>query len=281
MAEPRGIDALVALAAVDEALARLLLQDRTAAVEQSGVELTQTERRILAAIDDSALQAMIGRIAGGIADEDRRSFLGRSATAILTLLAGTSVLGAGGGGGGGRGGGFGGITPGRGELSGRVSSRFRIVMSKLTVTGALSREIVRRIMRRHINEVKYCFQKKQHQQPKLEGTLVLSYTMDPRGRVIRSKVSEGTLKNRKVELCVQRSAQRWLYPKPADGKPVEVSCEFGFYPVKKDPPAKKKRPAKKRPAKKRPAKKRPAKKKPAAKKKPSAKKSPSKKTPGR
>jgi hypothetical protein len=148
MQTDHGIETVLALAAVDPDFAARLLEDRDAALEASGVALSPTQRQVLRTIPPAALRGMIERFCARIPEHDRRSFLGRSATALLTLVAGTSVLGAGGGG-------YGGIQPDRPGLGLGRRPRTWIAVEALWVKGGLEQEIVRRIIRRHINELRY------------------------------------------------------------------------------------------------------------------------------
>ncbi len=91
---PVGIEQLMAMAAVDPDFAEALYVDQESAVAASGVELTATERGILAATPEPALRQMVGNVGGAIPDEERRAFLGRSAAALLALVGGVLPLGA-------------------------------------------------------------------------------------------------------------------------------------------------------------------------------------------
>ncbi len=83
-------------------------------------------------------------------------------------------------------------------------------------------EIIRRIVRRHINEWRYCYQKELCASPALQGRLVVRFTIGPAGRVLTSRVTSSTLGHHRVERCVARSVRRWLFPKPRGGGIVVV-----------------------------------------------------------
>ena len=72
---PVGIEQIMGMAAVHEEFKAILLNDRLRAIEQSGVELTPTEKGILQAIDPSTLGQMIDSVQGKIPEESRRGFL--------------------------------------------------------------------------------------------------------------------------------------------------------------------------------------------------------------
>ena len=136
--------------------------------------------------------------------------------------------GAGGGtttgaGGGGSGAGYG---RGAGRLGGRRARAPRVIAGRAQVRGALDKEIIRRIIRRHINEVKYCYQKERQLDPRLQGRVVVQFTIAATGQVIVSKIQQSTARDRKLERCIATSVRRWLFPKPPGGGIVIVSCPF-------------------------------------------------------
>lgn len=85
---PVGIEELLTLAAVDDELARVLVEDRSAIIDTGAVSLTSTERSILASIDADSLSRMVARVDLSREEEDRRSFLGHSAGVVLALVGG-------------------------------------------------------------------------------------------------------------------------------------------------------------------------------------------------
>ena len=127
------------------------------------------------------------------------------------------------GGGGGSGSGYG---RGRGRLRGRKARAPRVVAGRAAVRGALDKEIIRRIIRRHINEVKYCYQKELQSNPDLFGRIIIQFTISPTGQVVTSKVQTSTMKNKNVETCIAMAVRRWLFPKPKGGGIVIVSYPF-------------------------------------------------------
>ncbi|MCA9670609.1 MAG: AgmX/PglI C-terminal domain-containing protein [Myxococcales bacterium] len=127
------------------------------------------------------------------------------------------------GGGGGSGAGYG---RGAGRLGGRRARAPRVLAGRAEVRGSLDKEIIRRIIRRHINEVKYCYAKELQSNAKLGGRVIIQFTIAATGQVVASVVQSSTVKNRKVESCIARAVRRWLFPKPKGGGIVIVSYPF-------------------------------------------------------
>lgn len=90
---PQGIEHLLSMAAVNPRFGQALLLQREEAINASGVRLSTTEHGILGAVDPDALQQMIRSVHQGIPEQDRRSFLNRSAAALVALVGGGLAVG--------------------------------------------------------------------------------------------------------------------------------------------------------------------------------------------
>jgi hypothetical protein len=88
---PTGLQRLLRLASVDAGFRGELVARRAAVAAAAGVELTASERAILAAIPAAQLEAMIGGLSPPA--PDRRGFL-REAAASAVVLLGGAALGA-------------------------------------------------------------------------------------------------------------------------------------------------------------------------------------------
>jgi TonB family protein len=184
----------------------------------------------------------------------RDSALGTDAADVLGSLVGTEVgeaygvgglglVGAGSGGGGtgegtiglgnlgtiGKGGGGGGLSGygrGAGGLGGRRAHAPDVVPGTAEVRGSLDKEIIRRIIRRHINEVKFCYERELVRTPGLMGRVMIQFTISPTGQVIASLVQSSTIGSMPVEQCIATAVRRWEFPKPQGGGIVVVTYPF-------------------------------------------------------
>ena len=134
------------------------------------------------------------------------------------------TLGKGGGGGdkAGYGRGVGGLNPRR------AGGGPGIIPGQASVRGSLDKEIIRRIIRRHINEVKYCYEAELTKQAGLAGRVSVQFTIAGTGQVIASVLQSSTMGNVRVESCVVQAIRRWEFPKPNGGGIVIVSYPFAF-----------------------------------------------------
>lgn len=132
------------------------------------------------------------------------------------------------GGGGGNGSGYG---RGAGGLGGRRAKAPDVIPGQANVRGSLDKEIIRRIIRRHINEVKYCYEQELTKKPNLGGRIMVQFTIAASGQVIASVLQNSTMGNARVENCVVQAVRRWEFPKPLGGGIVIVSYPFVLTPA--------------------------------------------------
>ena len=97
--------------------------------------------------------------------------------------------------------------------------------------GSLSKEVIRRVIRRHLNEVRYCYERQLGAQPDLAGRVTVSFIIAPTGAVQSSGVRSSTLGNAGVDNCIARAARRWSFPQPEGGGVVAVNYPFVLSPA--------------------------------------------------
>jgi TonB family protein len=177
---------------------------------------------------------------GGIGTGLNNALGGINGAAGMGDANGVGGLGARGGGAGGGGtglgiGGLGGHGSGRGrggsgefDLGGTGKTGTRFVPGKTTVVGGLTADEVGRIIRRHWNEIKYCYEKELSKDPNLSGKVAIAFVIDPVGDVGDARVSESTLNNGGAESCMLSNVKRWKFPAPRGGGTVEVNYPFIF-----------------------------------------------------
>ncbi len=124
-----------------------------------------------------------------------------------------------------------GFGPGVGGLHRRQSRGPDVSLEGASVRGSLDKEIIRRIVRRHLNEVRYCYQQALTRRPTLEGRLVTQFTIAPTGQVLAAVVQSSTLREISVEACVVNAVKRWEFPAPDHGGLAMVSYPFTFAPA--------------------------------------------------
>lgn len=103
-----------------------------------------------------------------------------------------------------------------------------VIPGVASVHGSLDKEIIRRIVRLHMNEVKYCYDQELVKKPALAGRISVQFAISPVGQVITSVMQSTTMENARVENCVVNAVRRWEFPKPKGGGVVIVLYPFSF-----------------------------------------------------
>lgn len=98
------------------------------------------------------------------------------------------------------------------------------------VEGALDKDIIVRIVRAHINEVRYCYNEGLARDPDLAGRVAVQLTIAPSGEVPVAAVVDSSLEDDGVEQCIAGAVKRWMFPKPPGGGNVVVTYPFVLEP---------------------------------------------------
>ena len=101
-----------------------------------------------------------------------------------------------------------------------------------TVTGGLTADVVRRVLRRHINEVRFCYEIALRSRPTLAGSIGVRLAVLETGATSRVEATSDGPGDPQLTACVLTSHRRWVFP-PAEGRPAEVSVT---YALSADPP---------------------------------------------
>ena len=141
-------------------------------------------------------------------------------------LGNTGLIGKGGGGGSGSGYGRG-AGAGFGGRGTRVPT---VRQAKAEVVGALDKDIIRRIVRAHINEVRYCYNQALARDPNAKGRVAIQFTINATGKVPSATVQDSTMKDASVGRCISQAVRRWTFPKPEGGGQVAVLYPFVLEP---------------------------------------------------
>ncbi|MFN2547294.1 MAG: AgmX/PglI C-terminal domain-containing protein [Myxococcales bacterium] len=150
---------------------------------------------------------------------------------------GTRGTGAGGGGNalgigglGTRGSGHGRGGYGEIDLGGRGKEDTIFVPGHTTVVGGLSREVINRVIQKHMNEIKYCYEKELTKDPGLYGKITVLFMIEGTGRVGEALVQQTTMASEPVESCIVNHVRRWMFPSPQGGGTVQVTYPYVFKP---------------------------------------------------
>ncbi|MEM6293668.1 MAG: VIT domain-containing protein [Myxococcota bacterium] len=142
-------------------------------------------------------------------------------------LGNTGLIGKGGGGGTGSGYGRG---SGRG-FGGRGKRVPRVRQAKATVTGSLDKDIIRRIVRAHINKYRACYETMLASDSKRSVRVVLTLLVAADGTVTASIEQEAPDDlEATFYACVDQAADSMKFPKPPGGGTVKIRYPLVFSP---------------------------------------------------
>ena len=91
--------------------------------------------------------------------------------------------------------------------------------------GSLSKEVIRRVIRRHINEVRFCYEQELDRVPTSQGRVAVKFIISPRA-VQTAATASSTLGSPKAEGCIANAVRRWTFPSPEGGGIVVVTYPF-------------------------------------------------------
>jgi TonB family protein len=100
----------------------------------------------------------------------------------------------------------------------------------VTARGGLDKEIVRRVVRRHLADVEGCYEKGLKREPKLAGSLKVKFTVATGGRASSASVVSSTLGDSRMEKCVVDAVKSWEYPQNMCGCETAITITFEFSP---------------------------------------------------
>lgn len=128
----------------------------------------------------------------------------------------------------GRGSGEAGYGGAEGGLGAKTDRDVTMTQGTPVVLGSLDPEIIRRIVREHSGQIKYCYEKELIRTPGIYGKIVMKWVINGDGKVTASQVAETQMKNANVEQCLATKIRTWVFPKPKGGGIVVVNYPFVF-----------------------------------------------------
>lgn len=96
------------------------------------------------------------------------------------------------------------------------------------VTGALDKEIIRRVVQEHASQVRYCYEKELNLSPGLWGKISIRWMIGPDGKVKSAAIAESSMHSNAVETCLTNRVLGWTFPSPKGGGSVVVNYPFVF-----------------------------------------------------
>ena len=101
------------------------------------------------------------------------------------------------------------------------------------VTGSLAPDVIQRVIRRHVTEVRHCYDVGLSSDPNLSGRITISFVIGVTGTVSTARVTASTFPPSRTSVsvgeCITAAVGRWMFPAP-DGGSVTVNYPFVLNP---------------------------------------------------
>lgn len=98
------------------------------------------------------------------------------------------------------------------------------------ILGALDRSLVDSVIKRHMNQLRHCYQRALQRSPNLAGKIAVKFVITQNGRVSKASTKYSTMGSPAVEMCINDRFMRLQFPAPKGGGMVIVSYPFIFSP---------------------------------------------------
>lgn len=105
------------------------------------------------------------------------------------------------------------------------------VEKEIGVKGELSKDTIRRVIHRHVNEIPQCIKQYMPGVAANSGKVTIKFIIAGDGNVQMAAIADSAQYNAAAQDCIAAKAKRWQFPQPKDGGIVIVT-----YPVSWDGP---------------------------------------------
>ncbi|MCC6332784.1 MAG: TonB family protein [Myxococcales bacterium] len=94
-------------------------------------------------------------------------------------------------------------------------------------TACLDKELIRRVIRSHLGQIRYCYEAQLVMQPNLSGKVAVTFHVPESGLVDTARVSSSTVPSPGLEACLVSRVRTWRFPSQKGGSFV-VTYPFLF-----------------------------------------------------
>jgi pSer/pThr/pTyr-binding forkhead associated (FHA) protein len=98
------------------------------------------------------------------------------------------------------------------------------------ILGALDRSLIDAVIKRNMNQIRYCYQRELAKKPSLGGKIIIKFVIAKDGSVSSASKKSSTMGSGPVEQCIVGRFMRMKFPEPKGGGIVIVSYPFLFSP---------------------------------------------------
>jgi len=129
----------------------------------------------------------------------------------------------------GRGSGASGYGTGGGNFGSRGEGGIGKIGGDPIILGALDKSLIDAVIKRNMNQIRYCYQRELTKNPSLGGKVTVKFVIAKDGTVSKAEIKQG-MGSAAVESCISGRFMRFKFPEPKGGGIVIVSYPFIFSP---------------------------------------------------
>ncbi len=96
------------------------------------------------------------------------------------------------------------------------------------ILGALDKSLIDAVIKRNMNQIRYCYQRELTKNPGLKGKIVVKFVIAADGSVSKASIKSSSMGSKSVESCITGRFRRFKFPEPKGGGIVIVSYPFIF-----------------------------------------------------
>jgi hypothetical protein len=130
----------------------------------------------------------------------------------------------------GRGSGASGYGSGGGHFGQKGEGAIGAIGGDPIILGALDKSLVDAVVRRNLNQIRYCYQRELTKSPALAGKIVVKFVIAKDGTVSSATTKSSSMGSPAVENCINQRFMRFQFPSPKGGGIVFVTYPFIFAP---------------------------------------------------
>ncbi len=145
-------------------------------------------------------------------------------------VGGLGLVGSGGGGGGVAEGASIGLGQGYGTFS-RGHRVPKVAVGRVRASRGIDGDIIRRIIRAHINEVRRCYNLVLEARPNARADVKLALSIGPNGKVLTVDSGSSRGLSKSGHQCIEGAVRRWKFPKPREGAQVDAKGTLTLRPL--------------------------------------------------
>jgi hypothetical protein len=103
-------------------------------------------------------------------------------------------------------------------------------MSEPIILGNLDRSLIDEVIQRHMNQIRYCYQRELTRNNTLAGKITIKLTIAKDGTVASARTKSTSMNDAALESCIEGRFMKMQFPKPKNGGIVIVAYPFLFSP---------------------------------------------------